>query len=255
MSEAKMPKVPKHERSLAFVIVAAILAPIIRLMFRVKTSGIENLPKSGAYILVANHMSYLDPLAFAYSVYIHMKRTPHYLAKEALFRIPVIGKLLPKVGQIPVYRSGRSNQEPLAAAKEFLKAGQIMVVFPEGTLTRDPNLWPMRGKGGAIRLAIEMDLPIVPAGHWGVGDVLGAYTKKFRPNPFHKVEVKIGKPMSFAHLKKDGVSNEEMALATNQVMLEVARIVGELRGEEPPKTLWDPAKSGQTETGNFRKEK
>ena len=254
MSETKMPRVPKNERSWQFVLVAAILAPIIRLLFWVKTTGLENLPKSGGYILVANHMSYLDPLAFAYSVYIHMKRTPHYLAKEALFRIPIIGKILPKVGQIPVYRSGRSNQEPLQAAKEFLKAGQVMVVFPEGTLTRDPNLWPMRGKGGAIRLAIEMGLPIVPAGHWGVGEVLGAYTKKFRPNPFHKVEVRIGKPMSFEALAKDGVTNEEMAIATNTVMVEVARIVGELRGETPPSILWDPAKAGQSETGNFRKD-
>ena len=255
MSELRLPKVPKNERALPFVIAASILAPLIRLMFRVKTSGLENLPKSGGYILVGNHMSYLDPLAFAYSVYIHMKRTPHYLTKEALFRVPIIGRILPLVGQIPVYRTGKSNSEPLAAAKAFLKAGQIMVVFPEGTLTRDPNLWPMRGKGGAIRLAIELGLPIIPCGHWGVGDVLGAYTKKFRPNPFHVVNVKIGKPMTFENLAKDGVTTEEMNLATNQVMMEVVKIVAELRGEEAPKTLWDPLQKGQSETGNFRKEK
>jgi 1-acyl-sn-glycerol-3-phosphate acyltransferase len=251
--EAKLPKVPKRENSLLLFLVAAVLAPLIRLMFRIKTEGIENLPKGG-YILVANHVNYLDPLAFAYSVYIHMKRTPHYLAKEPLFRIPVIGALLPKVGQIPVYRGGKSNEQPLRAAVEFLKAGQVVVVFPEGTLTRDPNQWPMRGKSGAIRLAIELGLPIVPAGHWGIEKILGTYSKRFRPNPFHVVRVKIGQPMFFEHLRKDGISATEMNLATDQVMKRIAGLVGEIRGETPPEELWDPAKQGQSEIGNFRKE-
>ena len=158
MAENALPKV-QRENSFAFVLVAMVLAPILRLMFTIKTSGKENLPQGG-YILVGNHLSYLDPFSFAYSVYIHMKRVPHYLAKESIFRIPIIGKILPKVGQIPVYRGGKSNEEPLRAAKEFLKAGQVVVVFPEGTLTRDPAQWPMRGKAGAIRLAVELVLPI-----------------------------------------------------------------------------------------------
>lgn len=253
MAEAKLPKVPKRENSFIFRLVASILAPLIRLMFKVKTEGVENLP-TGGYILVANHVNYLDPLAFAYSVYLQMKRTPHYLAKESLFRIPIIGALLPKVGQIPVYRTGRSNDEPLRAAVNFLKAGQVVVVFPEGTLTRDPNLWPMRGKSGAIRLAIELGLPIVPAGHWGIEKILGTYTKKFRPNPFHVVNVKIGKPLYFPELQKDGVTSQEVNEATAKVMLTIAGIVGELRGETPPTELWDPAKKGQSEIGNFRKE-
>ena len=253
MAEAKLPKVLR-EKSFVFTLVASILAPIIRLMFRVKTEGVENLPKGG-YILVANHVNYLDPLAFAYSVFISMKRTPHYLAKESLFRLPVIGALLPKVGQIPVYRTGRSNEEPLRAAVDFLKAGQVVVVFPEGTLTRDPDLWPMRGKSGAIRLAIELGLPIVPAGHWGIEKIMGTYSKKFRPNPFHVVRVKIGKPMRFDELRKDGVSAQEVNQATETVMRAISAIVGELRGETPPKELWDPAKHGQAEIGNFRKTK
>lgn len=252
MAEAKLPKVPKRENSFVFWLVASLLAPLIRLMFNVKTEGTENLPKGG-YILVANHVNYLDPLAFAYSVYLQMKRTPHYLAKESLFRIPIIGALLPKVGQIPVYRTGRSNDEPLRAAVNFLKAGQVVVVFPEGTLTRDPDLWPMRGKSGAIRLAIELGLPIVPAGHWGIEKILGTYSKKFRPNPFHVVNVKIGKPLSFPELRKEGVTSQEVTAATAKVMNAIAAIVGELRGEKPPAELWDPAKKGQSEIGNFRK--
>ena len=254
MAEVKVPKVPKNEITMGFRLVAFFLAPVLRLFFRIKTTGLENLPKGG-YILVGNHLSYLDPLAFAYSVFLHMKRAPHYLAKEALFRVPILGAILPKVGQIPVYRSGRGNEEPMRAAKEFLKAGQVVIVFPEGTLTRDPDLWPMRGKTGAVRLAVELGLPIVPAAHWGVDKVLGPYTKKLRPNPLHLVQVKVGKPMRFDHLKESDLTASVLAVETNKVMNEIAALVGQMRGQTPPAELWDPAKVGQSEIGNFRKSK
>jgi 1-acyl-sn-glycerol-3-phosphate acyltransferase len=253
MSEISLPQVPRSENSFAFKMVAFVLAPILRLMFRIKTTGKENLPQNG-YILVGNHLSYLDPFSFAYSVYIQMKRVPHYLAKESIFRIPIIGKILPKVGQIPVYRGGKSNDEPMRAAKEVLASGQVLVVFPEGTLTRDPDQWPMRGKSGAVRLAAELGLPIVPCGQWGVEKVLGNYSKKFRPNPFHTVRVKIGKPMFFNELSGKTPTAKELSDATDRVMKEVAALVGEIRGETPPAVLWDPAKVGQSEIGNYRKQ-
>jgi 1-acyl-sn-glycerol-3-phosphate acyltransferase len=252
VSEFKVPKVPKRENNLLFVFVAIFLGTLLRLTMRVKTEGVEKLPKGG-YVLVGNHLSYLDPLAFAYSVYVHMKRVPHYLAKASLFKVPILGYLLPKVGQIPVYRGGKSNDEPLRAAKEFLKAGQVVVVFPEGTLTRDPNLWPMRGKTGAIRMAAELGVPIVPAAHWGVHEVLGNYNKRFRPNPFHLTRVKIGEPITL------NIGNNPTAQqvndATEMVMKTIASLVGEMRGETPPKKLWDPAEHSQDEIGNFRKKK
>lgn len=254
MAEVTVPKVPKKENTWGFRIVASLLAPVLRLLFNIKTEGIEKLPKGG-YILVGNHLSYLDPLAFAYSVYLHMKRAPHYLAKEGLFRVPVLGWLLPKVGQIPVYRSGRGNEEPMRAAKEFLKAGQVVVIFPEGTLTRDPDLWPMRGKTGAVRLAIELGLPIVPAAHWGVEKVLANYTKKFRPNPFHTVRVKIGDPIYFEKQDAKNLTTEQLNKMTGEVMHKIAALVGELRAQTPPEKLWDPAQQGQSEIGNFRKKK
>ena len=253
MAEVPVPKIPQKENTIAFKLIAIFLAPILRLFFNIKTEGVEKLPKGG-YVLVGNHLSYLDPLAFAYSVYIHMKRVPHYLAKESLFRVPVLKQILPKVGQIPVYRGGKNNEEPLRAAKEFIKAGQVVVVFPEGTLTRDPNLWPMRGKSGAIRMAYELGVPIVPAAHWGVDKVMGNYSSKVRPNPFHTVRVKIGDPIVLTDAPKSPTA-KEVSDATNLVMHNIAKLVGELREVEPPKELWDPTKHSQEETGNFRKKK
>ena len=253
MAEVPIPKIPKKENTLAFKLIAIFLAPLLRLFFNIKTEGVEKLPKGG-YVLVGNHLSYLDPLAFAYSVYIHMKRVPHYLAKESLFRVPVLRQILPRVGQIPVYRGGKNNEEPLRAAKEFIKAGQVVVVFPEGTLTRDPELWPMRGKSGAIRMAFELGVPIVPAAHWGVDKVMGNYSSKIRPNPFHLVRIKIGDPIVLSKEPKAPTA-KEVSNATAKVMAEIASLVGELRGEQPPKELWDPTKHSQEETGNFRKKK
>jgi 1-acyl-sn-glycerol-3-phosphate acyltransferase len=112
----------------------------------------------------------------------------------------------------------------------------------------------MRGKSGAIRLALELGLPVVPAAHWGVEKVLGNYSKKFRPNPFNTVRVKIGKPIYFQKPKNDALTAKEMADATDKVMREVAALVGQIRGEVPPEKLWDPNDKGQTQTGNFRKE-
>ena len=252
MSDLTVPKIPKRENNLLFVLVAIILAPLLRLTMRIKTEGVEKLPKGG-YVLVGNHLSYLDPLAFAYSVYLHMKRVPHYLAKASLFKVPILGFLLPKVGQIPVFRGGKSNEEPLRAAKEFIKAGQVVVVFPEGTLTRDPQLWPMRGKSGAIRMAAELGVPIVPAAHWGVHKVLGNYNLRFRPNPFHLVKVKIGDPIQLSI--GTNPTTEQVNQATEMVMNKVAVLVGEMRGETPPAKLWDPTQHEQDETGNFRKKK
>lgn len=253
MADIPVRKVPKNENSIAFRLIAFFLAPLLRLFFNIKTEGQENLP-SGGYVLVGNHLSYLDPLAFAYSVYIHMKRVPHYLAKESLFRVPVLKQVLPKVGQIPVYRTGNSNEDALRAAKDLLRAGQVVVVFPEGTLTRDPELWPMRGKHGAVRMAAELGLPIVPAAHWGVDKVMGNYDKKFKPNPFHLVRVKIGEPLYFSELGASP-SASQLNEATEKVMNQIAKLVGELRGATPPATRWDPTAHNQDEIGNFRKRK
>jgi 1-acyl-sn-glycerol-3-phosphate acyltransferase len=254
LSDLALPKIPKREIVFGLRVIAFFLAPLLRLIMRIRVRGLDNLPKGGPYIFVSNHVTYVDPLTIAYVVYIHAKRAPHFLAKEALFRIPVFGKIITAVGQIPVYRtSGKSNEEPLRAARAFLEAGHTLLIFPEGSLTRDPDLWPMRGRSGAIRLALEAGVPIVPVAHWGDQKILGNYSKKFRPNPFHPVDVLIGKPINTDDLTQGTLTAANVTLATERVMRTLADMVGELRGETPPETLWDPAAKGQATTGNFRK--
>ncbi|MEI6591440.1 MAG: 1-acyl-sn-glycerol-3-phosphate acyltransferase, partial [Actinomycetes bacterium] len=94
-----MPKFNQKELHFGLELIALILKPLVRFMFRVSPRGIENLPKSGPYILVSNHVTNVDPLAVAYFLFVQLRRAPHFLAKESLFRVPVISSLLLAAGQ------------------------------------------------------------------------------------------------------------------------------------------------------------
>ncbi len=251
--ELPMPKINSSERHFVLALVASILIPIVRLLFKVEPKGIDKLPKHGSYILVSNHVTNLDALAVAYFVYVQLKRAPHFLAKESLFRIPGIGGILRAAGQIPVYRSGHRNDTPLKAAHAYLKAGHSIAIFPEGTLTRSPDLWPMRGKSGAIRLALETGVPVYPVGQWGSEKVLPQYGSKFRPGFWKPVRILVGDEIDLSDYRKRQLNPDQLNDATKLVMQTITQLVEELRGEKAPLELWDPAKAGQTTSGNFKK--
>jgi 1-acyl-sn-glycerol-3-phosphate acyltransferase len=249
-----MPKFHPKELNASLRSVAGWLAPLVRTLFGLRVRGLEKLPKSGPYVLVANHVTNVDPLAVAYFVYVYLKRAPHFLAKESLFRIPFVGKILLNAGQIPVYRSsGNRNDEPLRVAHEYLERGHTIAIFPEGTLTRDPNLWPMRGKTGAVRLALDTNVPVYPIAHWGAQDILPRYGSKFRPGFWKKVDILVGDQIDLSQYQGRKLAPEEVAIATERVMRALTGLVEELRGEKAPDTLWDPAQQGQSVTGNFVK--
>lgn len=251
--ELPMPKVKSAEKSLSVRGAAAILIPLVRSMFRLEARGAEKLPKKGAYILVSNHVTNVDALAVAYFVYRFLNRGPHFLAKESLFRVPVVGKVLTAAGQIPVYRSTHRNDGPLRAANEYLAAGHCISIFPEGTLTRDPDLWPMRGRTGAVRLALETNVPVYAMAHWGSEEILPTYGAKFRPNPFKKVRILVGGEIDLAKYRKKQLKPAEVQEATELVMAKITELVEQLRGEKAPALRWDPAEAGQAATGNFKK--
>ena len=106
-------------------------------------------------------------------------RLPRFLAKGSLFRVPVVGWFLRKSGQVPVERGGSARgAAPLQAAQQIVDDGGIVIVYPEGSLTRDPDLWPMRGKTGAARMALEHDIPVIPMAHWGTQQVMARYGRR-----------------------------------------------------------------------------
>lgn len=230
-----------------------VLRPILFLITRRDWQGAENIPQSGPAIVVVNHISYIDPLIFTHFV-IDNGRAPRYLGKESLFKIPFIGLVLRGAGQIPVYRESNSAIDALLAAVEALKAGEVVGIYPEATITRDPDLWPMMGKTGAARLALMTGAPVIPCAQWGAQHLLAPYSKHFRLVPPKLVHVHAGPPVDLSQWQ--GRSDDQQALleATAKIMSTITSMLAEIRHEKPPKTPFDWRASKLPRTGNFKKD-
>ena len=111
----------------------------------------------------------------------------------------------------------------------------------------------MRGKSGAIRLALETGVPVYPVGQWGSEKILPQYGAKFRPGFWKPVNILIGDEIDLSNYRKRQLNPDELNQATKVVMQTITELVEELRGEKAPLELWDPAKAGQTTSGNFKK--
>lgn len=241
----------KSEKTFVWRFLAAIVIPFLLLVGRYRFRNFDRLPE-GAFILTPNHYTNFDPLVTAYALW-RAGRVPRFLAKAGLFRVPVLGAALRATGQIPIERGavGSSGSDPLTAASRLVDDGLAVIVYPEGTLTRDPEMWPMRGKSGAVRLALEHDIPIIPCAHWGAQEILPRYSKKLSLFPRKNVDVLIGEPVDLSQWKDAPRTSATLAAATNAVMQDVTALLEELRGEKAPVERWDPAAHGQTEFGKL----
>ncbi|CAN5317546.1 lysophospholipid acyltransferase family protein [soil metagenome] len=242
---------PRSEKTAIFRTFAYLLIPFLELVGRYRLHGTENLPASGAVVVAPNHYSDIDPVVIGYAMY-KLKRMPRFLAKASLFRVPVLGWMLTKAGQVPVERSGSSGADPLAAARRIAAEGRAVVIYPEGTLTRDPDLWPMRGKLGAVRTALDAGIPLIPAVSWGAQRILPRYGR-ISLFPRKDVDVVFGPPIDLSEFAGKAGDMKALGAATRKLMDTLAAMVGELRGETPPAERWDPAEHGQAEHGNFVK--
>jgi 1-acyl-sn-glycerol-3-phosphate acyltransferase len=222
---------------------AAAFYPMTWLARRV-TRGDERIPRTGGALLVLNHISHLDPPMDA--VWVHRnKRVPRFLAKDSLFRAPVFGKIIAGAGSIPVYRGTSDAAESLKAANQALRDGKIVVIYPEGTITKDPDGWPMRPFPGVARLALANDVPVIPVARWGTHRILDGYTKKFRPFPRKTVTTYVGEPVDLSEFKSEGPpSNTTLLRVTDKVMTEVKTLLAEIRDEPAPKGFYNPKKAG-----------
>ena len=233
---------------------ATLLRPILNAIIKRDWRGAEKLPQSGAAIVVCNHLSYVDPLTFTHFLY-NNGRAPRYLGKESVFRIPIIGTVIRGAGQIPVSRESKDAVKGLEHAIAVLKAGHLLGVYPEGTLTRDEHLWPMRAKTGVARLALITGAPVYPCASWGPEKVLPPYSKKLRLFPRTKVSIIMGDPVDLSRWQgrhDDPVAIEE---AADHIMDRITLLLEELRGEKAPAVRFDPKKSDLPRIGNYKKAK
>ena len=176
---------------LAWWVVIAVLYTPASLLIRIRYRNLDKLPQEGGAIIVTNHVSHVDPLLVAKMV-IDGARRPRFLAKDSIFDVFAVGTAMSRMGHIPVARGTTDARQSFVAAVEALQRGGVIVLHPEGTVTRDPDGWPMVGKTGAARLALlAPDIPVVPVAQWGVQDQIDLYRKKVRlvPRPRHVLSV------------------------------------------------------------------
>lgn len=249
--DAPLPPQKRRRESNAVFAVAGRVAyvPLLALAsYRLKNP--EKLPADGAFVLTPNHYSNFDPLAVAFAVW-RRGRITRFLAKESLFRVPVLGWILRQTKMVPVDRSGRTRgSDPVAAGVASLATGACVVVYPEGSLTRQPDLWPMRGKGGAVRMAIDAGVPLIPMASWGVQELLPP-SNKLRLFPRKRFTFVIGDPVDLSAYRGRHLDQHEVAEATELVMSRIDALVAELRGGQPPAVRYDPAHHNQSEIGRF----
>jgi 1-acyl-sn-glycerol-3-phosphate acyltransferase len=251
---ASQPRLPasSERRPAPFWILASIVVPAISLLAKIEIVNPEKLPRDGAYVLAPNHHSEFDPLIVAVAVW-RLGRPPRFMAKESLFRVPVLGAALRATGMVPVARSSSaaSAKHTLEVSEHLVENGRGVIVYPEGSLTRDPDLWPMRGKTGAVRLALAGDIPLIPLAQWGAQEILPRYGK-LRLWPWRKkMTVVVGDPIDLSDFR--GGQNQPSVLnaATARLMDRLAEMLGEIRGLPAPAERWNPSAHGQKETGRL----
>lgn len=229
-----------------------ILRPGIRALMKHDWQGQEHFPQAGGMIVAVNHLSYADVLAV--SLFVDGGgRYPTFLAKSTLFGVPVLGSIIAKLGQLPVYRGQADAALVLRDAEQGLRNGACVIFYPEGTVTRDPALWPMKAKTGVARLALSTGVPVIPVGHWGAQDVLPYGS--FRPHviPRHRVRLLAGPPVDLSEFAGRPLDNATLRAATDKIMADVAALVGALRGQEPPAEPYHPAIARRKERADLRK--
>ena len=240
----------QHRRGWAWNLAVAVVKPtLLATTKRVWIDG-DKIPATGGCILVVNHVSHVDPLTTAHIVYDH-GRVPRYLAKSGLFKNPALGLFLRSAGQIPVERLSKNAIGAFDAAVQAVLSGECVVVYPEGTLTRDPELWPMVGKSGAARIALATGAPVIPIGQWGAHKLLYPYAKTPHLFPRTQITMKVGDPVPLDDLTAmQPRTLEVINKATARIMEALTALVADLRQEPAPAVPFDPRKAGLRQTGN-----
>ena len=211
-----------------YLLAKGILKPWLKVWFRWTIEGLGNIPTQGPAIVAFNHISYLDPFAAAYVVD-QAGRRPRFLAKSELFQDRRISWILRGAGQIEVKRGTPQAPMALDHAVDALRSGEVIVIFPEGTITDDPNLKPLPPKTGLSRLALMTGAPVLPAALWGTQNVWPkSYAKQLRPR--QEIAVRVGQPLA---VRGDADDPEGWDRIARQVMEAIALLTAGLRPAVP----------------------
>ncbi len=239
----------QQKRGWAFATCVALVKPPLLAFTKRRWIDGHKLPETGGCVVVSNHISHVDPFTFAHFIYDN-GRLPRFLAKNEVFHVPVGGRIVKNAGQIPVYRLSADAANAFSAAVTAVDEGECVVVYPEGTITRDPDLWPMTGKTGAARIALTTGAPVIPIAQWGANDILAPYAKKPKLLPRKTITMKAGDPVDLEDLQGQPLTPEVLRVATDRIMDALTALLDDIREGDPPTTRFDPRKAGVREIGN-----
>lgn len=185
-------------RGLAWWLAVAVCKPILVVLRRPDWRGVAGIPRVGGAVLAANHVSHLDPLLVAEMV-LAEGRVPRFLAKDSLFSGPVVGRWFRAAGHVEVDRvAGRAGYDNAVSAA---RDGRLLLVYPEGSITKREDGLPMTMKSGAVRIALEASVPLVPVAQWGAQEILPAYSGQLRWGWRRRVSVLVGPPIPLDDLR------------------------------------------------------
>jgi 1-acyl-sn-glycerol-3-phosphate acyltransferase len=231
----RKPHPPRHIGA-AFRFIIVVVKPFLVVLTKRDWRGGENIPATGGAVVAANHISHVDALAFGHFIYDH-GRLPRFLAKSGVFKNKFVGAILRSAGQIPVYRDTTDAANAFRDAVKAVDEGQLVAVYPEGTITRDPGTWPMAGKSGAARIALSTGCPVIPVAQWGAHEILAYGQRKPSILPRKRMRMLAGPPVDLSDLAGGPQDAETLRVATDRIMLAVTLLLQELRGEQAPAEL------------------
>ena len=219
-------------------LVVVVVKPLLRMFTTRDWRGVDNIPTEGGIIVVANHVSEVDPLMVGEFLY-DAGRPPRFLAKKELFRKAPLKWVFEGAQQIPVDRRSGDAAQALSAAVEALHRGECIFIYPEGSATRDPALWPMKARTGAARLALLSGAPVIPIAQWGPQRVLAYKARKPHLLPRTRISVLAGPPVDLTAYVDKPVTAQLLREATTTIMRSVAELLEQLRGEPAPAEFYD----------------
>ncbi|KQY58837.1 glycerol acyltransferase [Aeromicrobium sp. Root495] len=211
--------------------IVRFLRPIFMVTTKRDWRDVDKFPEGG-FVLAPNHVSHLDPFLFSHFL-VDQGIAPRFLAKDTLFNIKGIGKILRGAEQIPVYRSSQGAADSLRAAERMVLDGGVVIIYPEGTITRDPDGWPMTGRTGAVRVALATGKPLVPVVQWGPQAILWPYTKVPKVFPRKTMHMRVGDPVDLSDLADQELTEKVLHEATDRLMDRLTAMLADVRGELP----------------------
>ena len=218
----------------------AILYPLDGLLYKIRWRNLDRIPgpSDGGVIIAMNHISHVDTVLMARLVW-QSGRVPRFMIKAGVFDKPVLGQIMRGAKQIPVYRGTTDAANSLRDAVAALESGEAVVIYPEGTITREPGKWPMQAKTGIARLVLlRPETPVVPVGQWGAQQ--GQGFSLLRLVRRRTCVASIGAPLDLSRFAGSEPTAGTLREITDTIMDAVRDEVSDIRGETPPPEYYKP---------------